>query len=200
MACREGTTADGFETQFGTNHLGHFVLVNRIAALMKAGSRLVNLSSAGHRFADMDLEDPNFERMPYAEFVAYGRSKTANILFAVEFDPRHKADGVRAASVHPGVIQTELSRHMKPEDLQQMMERMNEAACAQAAPPPAIKPFRKARRPPRLGRGGRARRRGWRALLRGLPRGRTYRWTRHTLRRTSLCARSRPRQSALGQE
>src|ERR1700737_697410 len=59
-ACPEGPTADGFETQFGANHLGHFVLVNRIAALMKAGSRLVNLSSAGHRFADVDLDDPNF--------------------------------------------------------------------------------------------------------------------------------------------
>src|ERR1700681_1354904 len=90
MACPEGTTADGFETQFGANHLGHFVLVNRIAALMKAGSRLVNLSSAGHRFADVDLEDPNFDHTPYTEFGAYGRSKTANILFAVEFDRRHK--------------------------------------------------------------------------------------------------------------
>src|SRR5271170_2517840 len=62
MACPKGETADGFETQFGTNHLGHFVLVNRIASLMKRGSRLVNLSSAGHRFSDVDLEDPNFER------------------------------------------------------------------------------------------------------------------------------------------
>src|SRR6201986_4443824 len=62
MACPKGTTSDGFETQFGTNHLGHFVLVNRIAPLMKKGSRLVNLSSAGHRFSDVALEDPNFER------------------------------------------------------------------------------------------------------------------------------------------
>ena len=65
MACPNGKTADGFETQFGTNHLGHFVLVNRIASLMKPGSRLVNLSSAGHRFSDVDLDDPNFERTPY---------------------------------------------------------------------------------------------------------------------------------------
>ncbi len=93
MACPKGTTSDGFETQFGTNHLGHFVLVNRIASLFKPGSRLVNLSSAGHRFADVDLEDPNFEHTPYAEFVAYGRSKTANALFAVEFDRRHKDRG-----------------------------------------------------------------------------------------------------------
>ena len=118
MATPSGKTADGFETQFGTNHLGHFVLVNRIAALMKPGSRLVNLSSAGHRFSDVDLEDPNFEHTPYAEFGAYGRSKTANILFAVEFDRRHKARGVRATAVHPGGIQTELGRHMTPESHQ----------------------------------------------------------------------------------
>src|SRR5277367_2743034 len=104
MACPKGQTADGFETQFGTNHLGHFVFVNRIVSLLKAGSRLVNLSSAGHRFADVDLEDPNFERTPYTEFGAYGRSKTANVLFAVEFDRRHKANGVRATAVHPGGI------------------------------------------------------------------------------------------------
>src|ERR1700753_3056073 len=64
MACPQGKTADGFETQFGTNHLGHFVLVNRIASLMKSGSRLVNLSSAGHRFSDVNIEDPNFEHTP----------------------------------------------------------------------------------------------------------------------------------------
>jgi NAD(P)-dependent dehydrogenase (short-subunit alcohol dehydrogenase family) len=125
MACPKGLTSDGFETQVGTNHLGHFVFVNRIARLLKPGSRLVNLSSAGHRFSDVDLDDPNFERTPYTEFVAYGRSKTANILFAVEFDRRHKANGVRAAAVHPGVIRTELSRHLDPKVIAQMMERIN---------------------------------------------------------------------------
>jgi len=64
MACPKGLTKDGFETQFGTNHLGHFVLVNRIASLMKPGSRLVNLASSGHRFSDVNLDDPNFERTP----------------------------------------------------------------------------------------------------------------------------------------
>jgi NAD(P)-dependent dehydrogenase (short-subunit alcohol dehydrogenase family) len=121
MACPKGRTADGFETQFGTNHLGHFVLINRIASLLKPGGRLVNLASAGHRFSDVDLEDPNFEHTSYSEFGAYGRSKTANILFAVEFDRRHKASGVRAAAVHPGVIQTELGRHMTPELIRQIM-------------------------------------------------------------------------------
>ena len=108
MATPFGHTADGFETQFGTNHLGHFVLVNRIAPLLRKGGRLINLSSAGHRFSNVDLEDPNFERTAYEPFVAYGRSKTANILFAVAFDRRHRERGVRAAAVHPGVIETEL--------------------------------------------------------------------------------------------
>jgi NAD(P)-dependent dehydrogenase (short-subunit alcohol dehydrogenase family) len=135
MACPQGTTVDGFETQFGTNHLGHFVLVNRIASLLRPGSRLVNLSSTGHRYADVDLEDPNFEHSPYAEFVAYGRSKTANVLFAVEFDRRHKESGVRATAVHPGGIRTELSRHMAPEALTNLIAEIN------ASQPPGASPF-----------------------------------------------------------
>src|SRR6202034_1362610 len=104
MATPLGHTADGFETQFGTNHLGHFVLVNRMATLIRDGGRLINLSSLGHRYSNVNLEDPNFERTPYEPFVAYGRSKTANILFAVAFDKRHRDRGIRAAAVHPGVI------------------------------------------------------------------------------------------------
>jgi NAD(P)-dependent dehydrogenase (short-subunit alcohol dehydrogenase family) len=134
MACPKGTTVDGFETQFGTNHLGHFVLVNRIASLLRPGSRLVNLSSAGHRYADVDLEDPNFEHTPYAEFIAYGRSKTANVLFAVEFDRRHKASGVRATAVHPGGIRTELSRHLTPEALDKLIAEIN-VSQPKGAPP-----------------------------------------------------------------
>jgi NAD(P)-dependent dehydrogenase (short-subunit alcohol dehydrogenase family) len=134
MATPKGTTADGFETQFGTNHLGHFVLVNRIASLMRPGSRLVNLSSAGHRFADVDLQDPNFEHTPYAEFVAYGRSKTANVLFAVEFDRRHKARGVRATAVHPGGIQTELSRHLTAQAREALIASINASQPKGAAP------------------------------------------------------------------
>ena len=122
MATPFGHTTDGFETQFGTNHLGHFVLVNRITPLIRAGGRLINLSSAGHRYSNVDLEDPNFERTPYEPFVAYGRSKTANILFAVAFDKRNRDRRVRAAAVHPGGIQTELGRHMEPGRLQKMIE------------------------------------------------------------------------------
>ncbi len=125
MATPFGHTVDGFETQFGTNHLGHFVFVNRIAPLIRAGGRLVNLSSAGHRFANVDLNDPNFERTPYEPFVAYGRSKTANILFAVEFDRRHRGRGLRAAAVHPGGIQTELGRHMGAAQVEKLIEQIN---------------------------------------------------------------------------
>ena len=136
MACPKGTTADGFETQLGTNHLGHFVLVNRIASLLRRGSRLVNLSSAGHRYSDVDLDDPNFERSAYAEFTAYGRSKTANVLFAVEFDRRHRARGVRATAVHPGTIRTELARHMEPGALDKLIAEIN------ASQPKEAEPFR----------------------------------------------------------
>jgi NAD(P)-dependent dehydrogenase (short-subunit alcohol dehydrogenase family) len=124
MATPFGRTADGFETQFGTNHLGHFVLINRLASLLGEGARVVALSSAGHRFSDVDLDDPNFDRTEYTPFGAYGRSKTANALFAVEFDRRHKARGVRAAAVHPGGIQTELGRYMTPESVQQMIKNI----------------------------------------------------------------------------
>src|ERR1700721_2131870 len=115
-------TKDGFEMQFGTNHLGHFVFVNKIASLIRAGGRLINLSSAGHRYADVNLEDPGFEKTPYEPFVAYGRSKTANILFSVAFDSRHRGRGVRAAAVHPGGIETELARHVDPAQLEKMID------------------------------------------------------------------------------
>src|SRR6266481_5500024 len=124
MATPLGHTADGFETQFGTNHLGHFVLVNRIASLIRDGGRLINLSSAGHRTSNVDLEDPNFERTPYGPLVAYGRSKTANILFAVASDKRHRDRGVRAAAVHPGGIQTELARYLDASRMQKIVEQI----------------------------------------------------------------------------
>jgi NAD(P)-dependent dehydrogenase (short-subunit alcohol dehydrogenase family) len=135
MAIPFGHTVDGFETQFGTNHLGHFVLVNRIAALIRAGGRLINVSSAGHRYANVNLDDPNFERTPYDPLVAYGRSKTANILFAVAFDKRHRDRGVRAAAVHPGGIQTELGRYQDPGRIEKMIDRINEQRAAQGKGP-----------------------------------------------------------------
>jgi NAD(P)-dependent dehydrogenase (short-subunit alcohol dehydrogenase family) len=135
MATPFGKTADGFEMQFGTNHLGHFVLVNRIASLIRAGGRLISLSSAGHRISNVDLDDPNFERTPYDPMIAYGRSKTANILFAVAFDKRHRGRGVRAAAVHPGAIQTELGRYMDSSQLQSLVDRMNQQLAAEGKGP-----------------------------------------------------------------
>jgi NAD(P)-dependent dehydrogenase (short-subunit alcohol dehydrogenase family) len=135
MATPFGHTADGFETQFGTNHLGHFVLVNRIAPLIRPGGRLINLSSSGHRYSNVDLQDPNFERTPYEPFVAYGRSKTANILFAIAFDERHRKRGVRAAAVHPGGIHTELGRHIDPSRIQGIIDQMNKQLAAEGKGP-----------------------------------------------------------------
>lgn len=112
VACPEGRSEDGHELQFAINHLAHFVLINRILPLLREGSRVVLVSSAGHRFGDIDLDDPNFERTPYNEWVSYGRSSTAKILFAQEFDRRYKAQGIRAASVHPGKVRTQLSSHV----------------------------------------------------------------------------------------
>ena len=139
MATPFGHTADGFETQLGTNHLGHFVLINRIAPLLRKGSRVINLSSAGHRFSNVDLDDPNFERTAYEPFLAYGRSKTANILFAVAFDRRHRGRGVRAAAVHPGVIHTELARHMDPSRIEGMIKQMDDQLAAEGKRPFAWK-------------------------------------------------------------
>src|SRR5580704_15766428 len=131
MATPFSYTTDKFEMQFGTNHLGHFVLVNRIAPLIRKGGRLVNLASAGHRFSNVNLDDPNFDRTPYDPFLAYGRSKTANILFAVAFDQRYRSRDIRAAAVHPGVIQTELGRHMDPAALKALMDQLEKQLAAE---------------------------------------------------------------------
>src|SRR3984957_1400552 len=135
MATPFGKTDEGFETQFGTNHLGHFVFVNRIAKLIKDGGRVVNVSSSGHRFSNVDLNDPNFETTQYDPFSAYGRSKTANILFAIEFDRRHRDRGVRATAVHPGGIATELARHMPEGAMAALVQRIQQQRAAAGEPP-----------------------------------------------------------------
>lgn len=113
-----GRTNDGFEMQFGTNHLGHFELTRLLAPRLAAagGARIVNLSSDGHRLSDVDLDDPNWEHREYDKFAAYGASKTANILHTVELDRRLRDQGVRAYAVHPGVVATSLARHMSRDD------------------------------------------------------------------------------------
>jgi NAD(P)-dependent dehydrogenase (short-subunit alcohol dehydrogenase family) len=118
MACPLLRTAQGFEMQFGTNHLGHFLLTGLLAPALVAAapSRVINLSSAGHRFAPVDMDDPNYTHRDYEKWQSYGQSKTANALFSVGLDRRLQDRGVRAFAVHPGMIMTELSRHMVPED------------------------------------------------------------------------------------
>ncbi|MDB5980165.1 MAG: dehydrogenase [Pseudomonas sp.] len=121
MACPLERDARGFESQFATNHLGHFQLVTRLwPALRQAkGARVVSVSSWGHRRSPMVFDDPHFERRDYDRWSAYGQSKTANILFAVALDLRGKSDGVRAFSVHPGsIVSTDLKRYLSTEELQ----------------------------------------------------------------------------------
>jgi NAD(P)-dependent dehydrogenase (short-subunit alcohol dehydrogenase family) len=127
-----GRTVDGFETQFGTNHIGHFELTRLLTpALIAAGNaRVVNLSSAGHGMGQINFEDPNFARRPYDPWEAYGQSKTANVLFAVELDRRLRDRGVRSFAVHPGGIRTDLGRNMSAADLTVLMERIKQAAPA----------------------------------------------------------------------
>ncbi len=117
--------AQGWEMQFATNHMGHFLLTCLLAPALREGApaRVVNLSSGGHRFGEMDFEDPNFERRPYDKFLAYGQSKTANVLFSVELTRRLAASGVHANAVHPGVIMTELARYMEPDDMKTLADR-----------------------------------------------------------------------------
>ncbi|ORV88447.1 short-chain dehydrogenase [Mycobacterium interjectum] len=119
-----GRTRDGFETQIGTNHFGHFELTRLlIAQLAAAGSaRIVALSSGGHVLGDVDFDDPNWERREYDKFVAYGASKTANILHIVEADRRLRESGIRAYAVHPGTVATSLARHMSRADFARLRE------------------------------------------------------------------------------
>lgn len=109
-------TTDGFEIQFGTNHLGHFELTNLLTPHLSEEARIVILSSDGHRLSDVDLEDANWEQRDYDKFAAYGASKTANVLHMVELDRRLRDRGVRAYAVHPGVVATSLARHMRRDD------------------------------------------------------------------------------------
>jgi len=109
----------GYEQQFSANHLGHFQLAARLwPALVAAnGARVVSVSSRGHRFAAVDFDDPNFATRAYDKWLAYGQSKTANVLFAVELDRRAAGHAVRAFALHPGAIITDLARHLTDEDL-----------------------------------------------------------------------------------
>ena len=114
MACPLARTDEGWEMQLATCHLGHFLLTALLAPALRAGApaRIVNVSSGGHRFAPVDFDDPHFERREYDKWASYGQAKTANVLHAVELDRRLREHGVRAFALHPGVIVTELGRHL----------------------------------------------------------------------------------------
>lgn len=127
MACPEGKTKDGFETQFGTNHLAHFLLAQLLTPTLLASSspqfhsRVVSLSSLGHRWGNINLEDVNFEKGEYSPFPAYSASKSANSLFALEMNRRYADKGLNANSVHPGGIMTNLARHMDEDSMKAMI-------------------------------------------------------------------------------
>ncbi len=108
MAVPEGRTVDGFELQFGTNHLGHFALTNLL--LPQITDRVVTISSGAHRIGGLDLDDLNWRQRSYRPWFAYGQSKVANLLFTLELERRLEADGspVRAYAAHPGYTATNL--------------------------------------------------------------------------------------------
>lgn len=122
MACPLARDSRGFEHQLATNHLGHFQLTARLwPALRRAeGARVVSVSSRAHWFSPVDFDDPIFQHRPYDPWLAYGQSKTANILFAVELDRRGRQENVRAFSLHPGgIVETGLAKHMTREQIRQ---------------------------------------------------------------------------------
>ncbi len=130
MATPFSLTVDGHESQFAVDHLGHFLLVRELLPQLaeSAPSRVVVVSSAGHRMGDVDFDDLDFERRPYDPFVAYGAAKTCNVLHAIGIDERWRDRGVRAFAVHPGGIHTELGRYMTPEVISQLLSRMEGAS------------------------------------------------------------------------
>ena len=131
-----GRTHDGFEMQIGTNHFGHFELTRLLVPQLTAadGARVVILSSGGYVMGDVDLDDPNWEHREYDKFVAYGASKTANILHAVEADHRLRGLGIRAYAVHPGTVATSLARHMSRTDFSQLRKRAAAGTAARGEP------------------------------------------------------------------
>lgn len=124
MACPLSRTAQGCELQFGTNHIGHFLWTCLLAPALKnaASPRVVNLSSGGHKYGDVDFDDPHFEQRPYDKWVAYGQAKTANMLFSVALSAR----GIPSNAVHPGAIMTNLGRHMTQDDMAQFGSQAHE--------------------------------------------------------------------------
>jgi NAD(P)-dependent dehydrogenase (short-subunit alcohol dehydrogenase family) len=136
MACPETRTPQGWELQFATNHLGHFALTSGLtAALASAGeARVVSVSSSAHLTSGVLFDDVHFERRPYDPWLAYGQSKTANILFAVEATKQWAHDGVTVNALMPGVIHTNLQRHIDAEELERVRARAGHDAPAWKTP------------------------------------------------------------------
>lgn len=122
MACPLARDARGYESQFATNHLGHFQLTARLWPLLAAagGARVVSVSSIGHRLHGLSVDDPNFEHRDYDKWLAYGQAKSANALFALQLDQLGESHGVRAFAVHPGGIATPLQRHLTMDEQKAM--------------------------------------------------------------------------------
>ncbi len=118
MATPQGSTVDGFERQFGTNHIGHFALAQQLLPALQAAApaRVVALSSSGHRRSDIHFEDIQYKNRPYDKWEAYGQSKTADALFGVGFNQHFAQEGITANAVHPGGIHTELQRYVPQEE------------------------------------------------------------------------------------
>ena len=154
MACPLERTAEGWELQFATNHLGHFLLTGLLAPLLRPGARVVSVSSRGHRFSPVVFEDIHFEMRSYDKWEAYGQSKTANVLLAVELDRRLRERGVRAFALHPGAIVTELGRHLKPEDIEELQSRAPGGIVWKPVPAGAATSVWAATAPELEGRGG----------------------------------------------
>lgn len=123
MGCPLQRTVEGHEMQFGTCHVGHFLLTTSLLPALhrSASARVINLTSAGHFFGGFDLADPDFRTRPYDKWLGYGQAKTANILFTVAMEARFAADGIHSLAVHPGAIATDLGRHLEPADLELLM-------------------------------------------------------------------------------
>ncbi len=119
MACPEMRTSEGWELQFAVNQIGHFILTKGLLPLMQAaeGARLVTLSSTGHKISGIRWDDIHFNDSEYEKWAAYGQSKTAASLLAVEVDMRMKDRGIRAFEVHPGGIMTPLQWHLEQEEM-----------------------------------------------------------------------------------
>ncbi|USI71590.1 SDR family NAD(P)-dependent oxidoreductase [Sphingomonas morindae] len=116
MACPETRVGPGWEAQFATNHLGHFALTRWLWPLLRGGSRVICVSSAGHHASPMRWDDVQFEQ-GYDKWLAYGQSKTANALYALHVDRIGRDEGIRAFSLHPGKIFTPLQRHLAQQEM-----------------------------------------------------------------------------------